>query len=105
MSQYNFIASKKNLVPFSYGIRYEGSRLIIEDYDFIQISKDELFDDLLPYTDVPNVMCIGYGRKYLERPEKLINYIESALEKQNSLELFSIWLGEDCEVEKKSIWY
>lgn len=75
--------------------------MIIEDYDFIQIFKNELFENLLPYNDGFNIMGIDFGREYLARPEKLIDYIESALEKQNSLELFSIWLGEDSEIEKK----
>lgn len=102
MSQYNFIASDVQLKPYYYGIRNEGHRLLIEDRYYIQISEIELFDDLAPYTKAPFIMGLDLGHKFLDKPEKLLNYIETAFNTLSSLEIGSIWLGEDFVPEKRS---
>ncbi len=101
MSQYNFIASNIKLDSFSYGVQREGHRLYIDESNHLQIFQDELFEDLTPYTKASYVQGISFGRKYLGNPEKLLDYIKQALDGQDSLEIFSIWLGEKNEVEKR----
>lgn len=101
MTQFNIIASEMKLNNLSHGIRREGNKLIIEP-NYIQIYEGEIFNDISLYTKAPFLMTIEFSSNYLEKPEKLINYIKAAMDKQNEIEIMSIWLGEDFEMEKKA---
>lgn len=100
MSQYNFIASKKQLENYSYGIHKNSNNFIIDD-NYVEIIRDTIFSEISFYTDFPYISEVNYKHGLLDNPEILLEYLKSTLKNQNEIEIISIWLGEKEPIEKR----
>ena len=111
MSLFYFIASEKELPPLSIGIDDQGYRIIIDDERHVL----NIFEDLpnsynsytKTFTDKSVIMCVETGLDFSTVAADMLSYVQNAMLDNNSIELWSIWIGTvslgDRKTEKKSV--
>lgn len=103
MSCYDFIAADKKLNPYTVGVEKRDNMIIIEDEDrLLEIFEDEPNCYTKPFTSLPLIMQVQLGS--FERIKgELFDYVMAAIEENDTVEIWSTWMGEIGKIEKKTV--
>lgn len=104
MSAYSFIAADKDLKELCIGVEDLGYGIRIEDENHIlNIFDDEPSEYTKPFSDLPIIMGIETGSVFSTVEKNLVQYIKDALQENDTVEIWSTWMEETEDIDKKTI--
>ncbi|MBP3805237.1 MAG: hypothetical protein J6I76_15365 [Oribacterium sp.] len=103
MSQYDFIAADKKLDPLEIGVEADGHVIIIQNEDHVLgIYDDEPSGYTEPFTNLPAIVNVQIG-DFDNVKTELFNYVKAAIKGNDTIELWSTWMGETDDIEKRTM--
>ena len=104
MSAYDFIAADKKLKTIELGVETNGHNIIIQNEDYVLgIYNDEASSYTEPFTNLPSIVNVQIG-DFDNVKTELFNYVKDAMRENDTLEIWSTWVGETDDIEKKTMY-